>query len=207
MRNQKALSKAIFSTLALSLALQVLTPALAGQNGKCKAKGDNIGARVQRLTRRVEINLQQGTITKEQADKLRADISDIGKQAADARKSNNGCLNPTQITDFENQLNQQLSIVDSFNSAGKRKVGKGNVVGADWTPGEDGAQNSQKLKQKMKVDQRRLDRQYQQAQMQIKEQQQQQYEKEMLNELGQQRPAILQNKKDIKNIRESTGAN
>jgi hypothetical protein len=203
---QRFIRMAILSALTVSFGWQ---PSLAGGNGKCAAhaKGDNICARVERLTKRVDFQLQQGTITKDQAAKLRADISDIKKQADGARTSNKGALNPTQIADFENQLNQQLSIIDSFGAAGKRKVKAGNVVGADWTPGEDGAQNAGKLKQKMKVDQRRLDRQYQQAQMQIKEQQQQQYEKEMLNELGQQRPAILQNKKDIKNIRDSSGAN
>jgi hypothetical protein len=82
-----------------------------------------------------------------------------------------------------------------------------NPLGPAFVKGQDNAQNPNKLKSGMKVQERRQNHQYEQAMNQVKEQQQQEYEKEMLQTLGEQRPAIKQNRKDIGKVREATGAN
>jgi hypothetical protein len=82
-----------------------------------------------------------------------------------------------------------------------------SALGPGWIKGQDGAQNVMKLKRAMKVQSKRADHQYQQAMLQVKEQQQQQYEKEMLQSLGRQRPVIEQNRTELKQVRQDTGAN
>ena len=90
----------------------------------------------------------------------------------------------------------------------RRRVARAaNRIGPGWIKGQDGAQNPNKLKRGMKLQERRQNHQYEQAMNQVKEQQQQQYEKEMLQKLGSQRPVIQENREDIKKVRQATGAN
>ncbi len=84
---------------------------------------------------------------------------------------------------------------------------KQSPVGPAWHAGQDNAQSPRRLKRAMKIQQRREDMQYNQAQMQVKEQQQQEYEKQMLQTLGNQRPTIQQSRADLKHERQTTGAN
>jgi hypothetical protein len=90
------------------------------------------------------------------------------------------------------------------NVRGQRRMGP---AGPAWIKGQDGAQNTRKLKHQMKVQNRRMMHQYDQAQLQVREQQQQEYEKAMLPALASQRPKIQQNRQDIKHLRQETGAN
>jgi hypothetical protein len=82
-----------------------------------------------------------------------------------------------------------------------------NPLGPAFVKGQDNAQNPNRLKSGMKVQERRQRHQYQQAMSQVKEQQQQEYEKEMLQTLGSQRPVIKQSRKEISKVRQATGAN
>ena len=90
------------------------------------------------------------------------------------------------------------------NVRGQRRM---SPAGPAWIKGQDGAQNTRKLKQQMKIQNRRMMHQYDQAQLQVREQQQQEYEKAMLPNLASQRPKIQQNRQDIKRLRQETGAN
>lgn len=89
----------------------------------------------------------------------------------------------------------------------RRRTFEGNPNGSAWAPGKDNSQNTNQLKNEMKLQERRERRQYEQSMMQVKEQQQQQYETEMLQKLGSQRPAIKQGNKDVRKVRQQTGAN
>jgi opacity protein-like surface antigen len=168
---------------------------------------DNVDRRVQRLTHRVNTALENGTITKDKADELKATLSSISSDAATARKKNGGALNPTDLTGFESKLNQQFNVIGSFSAAGERKTVNSQAAGPKWAQGQDGAQDTNKLKHEMKEEEARELRQERQSLMQVKEMQQQQYEKEMLQKLGGQRPEILQNKQQIDQIRDTSGAN
>jgi hypothetical protein len=172
-----------------------------------QAGGDDIDGRITRLTRRINFGVKQGTIQQDQADKLQSDLKDIGMQAEASRKANGGTLTPTDRASLESRLNQKLNIIRSYNQAGTRQTVDSNASGPAWAKGDDGAQDARALKRRMKAQEQRQLRQEEQAMMQVREQQQQQYEKEMLQKLGSQRPAILQNKQEIDQIRQNTGAN
>jgi len=182
-----------------------VVPASAQKNPQ--AGGDDVDARIERLTRRVNFGLKNGNIQKDQADKLINDLNDIGTQAAAARKANGGTLKPTDLTGFQSRLNQNFNVVKSFNQAGARGTVSANASGPGWAKGQDGAQDPRVLKRRMKQQEKRQLEQEDQAIMQVKEQQQQEYEKQMLQKLGSQRPEILKNKQDIDQIRQNTGAN
>jgi hypothetical protein len=168
---------------------------------------DDLDARINRMTRRVNFGLKQGFIQQDQADKLQNDLKDIGMQAASARKANGGQLKPTDLTGFESRLNQNSNLIQSYNRAGSRKTAAPNATGPAWVKGDDGAQDPRMLKRRMKAQEQKQLQQEDAAIMQVKEQQQQQYEKEMLEKLGSQRPTILKNKQDLDQIRQNTGAN
>ncbi len=199
-------NKRIF-LLSACLGIQVIGQADLAAAKEGYSNSDNINARVSRLNDRVDFNFQQGTINREQANTLHNELTSIGKDADNARKTNNGVLKPNFLRDLESRLNQQLSIIKSYDTAGTRNVTKGNVLGPDWQSGPDGAQDPNALKRKMKAEERQEARQYDQAQMQLKEQQQQKYEQEILNKFGQQRPDILRKKEQLDQQRKDTGAN
>jgi len=185
----------------------ILVNAVFAQQDGATQNADNVDRRVQRLTRRVNNALENGTITQDKANELKAKLSSIGADAAMARKKNGGALNPTDLTRFQSELNQQLNVVNSFASAGARKIVGSQADGPKWVNGQDGAQDPTKLKHEMKTEEARQLRQERQALLQVKEMQQQQYEKEMLQKLGGQRPEILQNKQQVDQIRDTSGAN
>jgi hypothetical protein len=186
---------------AMCFAAISIDASLAQQNG------DNVDRRVQRLSRRVDFALSKGTITEDKAAELKATLTSISTDAAAARKNNGGALNPTDLTRFTSKLNQQMNLVNSFAAAGERKTVDPSANGPKWAKGQDGAQDPIQLKREMKKEEARQLRQESQALMQVKEMQQQQYEKEMLQKLGGQRPEILQNKQQIDQVRDTSGAN
>jgi hypothetical protein len=202
---QKSKSILLVMILQFGLSMPNLLAAPAGND--TQAGGDDIDTRITRLTRRINFGVKQGTIQQDQADKLQSDLKDIGMQAEASRKSNGGSLNPTDRAGLESRLNQKFNIIQSYNQAGARKTVDSSASGPAWAKGEDGAQDARALKRRMKLQEQRQLRQEEQAMMQVREQQQQQYEKEMLQKLGSQRPTILQNKQDIDQIRQNTGAN
>jgi len=189
--------------LATCLSLAASLPA----HSQGTAGADDIDARVNRLSRRINFALKQGNIQQDQAEKLQSDLKDIGIQAAAARKTNGGQLKPTDLTGFESQLNQKFNLIKSYSQSGVRSTADKNASGPTWAKGQDGAQDPRTLKKRMKAQEKRQLEQEDQAIMQVKEQQQQQYEKEMLEKLGSQRPTILKNKQDIDQVRQNTGAN
>jgi len=200
-------SKFLLVTLVLQLGFSSSSLLAAPAQKESQAGGDDIDARITRLTRRIDFGVKQGMIQQDQANKLQSDLKDIGMQAAASRKSNGGSLNPTDLAGLESRLNQKFNIIQSYNQAGARKTVDANASGPAWAKGDDGAQDTRTLKRRMKLQEQRQLRMEDQAIMQVKEQQQQQYEKEMLQKLGSQRPAILQNKQEIDQIRQNTGAN
>jgi len=172
-----------------------------------QAQTDDIDARITKLNGNIGFSVKQGTIEQEQASKLRAELRDVRMQAAGLRQNSGGKLKPKDLAGLESKLNQQANIIHSYNQAGSRKAVSQRAIGPSWIAGQDGAQNVNKLKRQMKIQERRQLHQEEQAILQVKEQQQQQYEKEMLQKLGSQRPAILKNKEDIDQIRQTSGAN
>jgi hypothetical protein len=190
---------AIPFTLALAISLQTSVSAQSQKN--------DVDARIQQLKSKISFGVKQGTIGSDQAQKLRSELQDIGSQAASARQSNGGKLRPRDLSGLDSRLNQQANVIHSYNHAGSRKVVSQRAIGPAWVAGQDGAQDVNKLKRQMKIQERRQLHQEEQAMLQVKEQQQQQYEKEMLEKLGSQRPDILKNKQDIDQIRQNTGAN
>lgn len=171
------------------------------------AQNDDIDARIQRQTRRINKALQEGTLKPKQATELRNNLKNIAREAESERGQGKGKLSVTQVTKLDNDLNQNFNNILTQTGAGKKIKESSAALGPKWSPGEDGAQDAKKLRAQMKIQEKRQLRQYDQAMQQVQEQQQQQYEKDMLNTLGQQRPAILQNKQDLEKIRQKTGAN
>jgi hypothetical protein len=168
---------------------------------------NNLEARINRQNARIDAALKRGALSAEQAQKLHQDLADIGHQINLARQTNDGKLKPNDLVTFKSQLGQTNALIGGYEQAGQRKLAGAEAAGPAWAAGKDGAQNVAQLKRRMKIQERQQLRQEDQAMLQVKEQQQQQYEKEMLEKLGAQRPAILKNEGDIDKIRQSTGAN
>jgi hypothetical protein len=171
------------------------------------AQDDNIDARISHQMRRINRGVEEGALNQKQARELKDTLNDIALQVERARKKGNGKLNENDITKFDNDLNQNSNSIQTQTGAGKKVKESGDALGPKWAEGSDGAQDPQKLRREMKAQNKRQMKQYDQAMQQVQEMQQQQYEKEMLNTLGGQRPAILKNKQELEKIREKTGAN
>lgn len=166
----------------------------------------SIDARLDRQRKRIKRALDQGRITAKQAKNLSSGVSEIEGKAKTLKSANGGSLKKEDIAQLENSLNQSNELILSTANAGKRSVQSGDVLGARWAKGADGAQNPKKLKQEMKRENRRELRQYRQANEQKIEQQQLDYEKEMVEKLGDQRKDVLKEKENLKDVRKDSGA-
>jgi hypothetical protein len=171
------------------------------------AQSDNVDGRIKHQRQRIRNGLQQGAISSQQAKSLRGALDDLASKVAVQRYSNGGTLKPEQLRQAENVLNQSNQLIKSYVGAGTSKVDHEKVLGPDWTPGLDGAQNPASLHSQMKQEEKRERRQYNQAMQQKLEQQQLNYEKDTIPALAGQRKNILKQKKELKEIRQESGAN
>src|SRR5215469_12510808 len=106
-------SKFLLVTLVLQLGFSSSSLLAAPAQKEAQAGGDDIDARITRLTRRINFGVKQGMIQQDQANKLQSDLKDIGMQAAASRKSNGGNLNATDLAGLESRLNQKFNIIQS----------------------------------------------------------------------------------------------
>lgn len=167
---------------------------------------DNLNARINRQMERIKHGVKTGALNADQANKLRATVQSLQNQVA-AKRQADGSLKKEDLTQFENLFNQNSNMIHSMVGAGERKADSGAAVGPAWTPGKDGAQNSEKLLKEMKIENRREVRQERQAIEQKLEQQQLDYEHKMIPELANQRKAIMNGKQQLKDIRKEQNAN
>jgi hypothetical protein len=158
-------------------------------------------------TKRIDAALKNGQLSEQQANRLHMDVANIANRAKNERLQNGGELNPQQHTTIENLLNQSLNQIETAMGVGTAMPAGANPLGANWQPGPDGAQDPDALKKKLKAQERRALRQEKQANMQAIEQQQLQYEKEVINSLGDQKTKIKQEKEQLENARNNSGAN
>lgn len=181
------------------------TPALdATDSGQPK---DKLAERVHRQQMRIKRCLMQGSVSQEQADTLNRAVQEIAANIAATRAKNGGMLKTEEYKQMENSLNQSSNQIESYEKAGTGKVQSGDVIGPTWAPGLDGAQNPKKLKQEMVKENKRELRQERQANEQKIEGQQLQYEKDMVENLGEQRENLLKKMEQLKEVRQESGAN
>lgn len=182
--------------------------ALAGQSmaGKAK-KADNINARIKRQHKKIDAALKNGQLSEQQANRLHMDVANIENRLKNERQQNGGELNPQQHTTIENLLNQSSNQINTAMGVGTAVSAGADPLGPNWQPGPDGAQDPDALKKKLKAQEKRALRQEKQANMQAIEQQQLQYEKEMVNSLSTQKKKIQQEKEQLENVRNNSGAN
>lgn len=200
----------IIKTKAISVAALValvLAVGHAPMSFADEAGGDGLDKRIARQKHRVQAALKSGNISKKQASDLISNIEGIAGDIAASRSGNGGKLKPEQLKRFTNVLNQNSNEIDSFSAAGTSKPQGPNALGPKWSAGPDGAQNPKTLLKRMKAEEKRELRQEKQATEQKVEQQQMDYEKEMTERLGEQRKSVLQNKKDLEQVRKESGAN
>jgi hypothetical protein len=201
--NSRALS---FITCVVCLASlsNVVVPAAHADNKKpalsANVSMDNIDARIKR-------GVDSGALSAQQATSLRDSLKALADQVASERQANGGQLKPEQLKHAENVLNESNSQIKSFVGAGTKKVDSEKVLGPEWSPGLDGAQNPAALHKQMKQEEKRELRQYNQAMQQKTEEQQLEYEKNVVPKLGGQRKTVLQQKKQLNEIRKESGAN
>ena len=197
-----------FQCLVASPALaQEPGQALAGQSMAGKAKKDNINVRIKRQHKKIDAALKNGQLNEQQANRLHMDVANIENRVKKERQQNGGELNPQQHTTIENLLNQSSNQINTAMGVGTAVSAGADPLGANWQPGPDGAQDPDALKKKLKAQEKRALRQEKQANMQAIEQQQLQYEKEMVNSLSTQKKKIQQEKEQLENVRNSSGAN
>ncbi len=180
-----------------------------GQGNKARPgkKDDEINARLRRQSKKIDAALKNGQLSEQQANRLHMDVANIANRAKNERLQNGGELNPQQHTTIENLLNQSLNQIETAMGVGTAVPAGANPLGANWQPGPDGAQDPDALKKKLKAQERRALRQEKQANIQAIEQQQLQYEKEVINSLGEQKTKIKQEKEQLENARNNSGAN
>lgn len=189
----------------------ILAPALAQEPSRANSghskKADNINGRIKRQQKRIDVALKNGQLSEQQANRLHMDVANIENRAKTERLQNGGELNPQQHTTIENLLNESLNQIETAIGVGTAVPSGANPLGANWQPGPDGAQDPDALRKKLKAQERRALRQEKQANMQAIEQQQLQYEKEVINNLGDQKTKIKQEKEQLENVRNNSGAN
>ena len=189
----------------------ILAPALAQEPGRANSgqgkKADSINGRIKRQHKRIDAALKNGQLSEQQANRLHMDVANIENRAKIERLQNGGELNPQQHTTIENLLNQSGNQIETAMGVGTAVPAGANPLGPNWQPGPDGAQDPDALKKKLKAQERRALRQEKQANMQAIEQQQLQYEKEVVNSLGEQKTKIKQEKEELENARNKSGAN
>jgi len=199
--------------LIAMVACALATPGMAQNESGGGAKvdqgaagADNLDQRLKRQHFRINHALKSGLIKDDQAKNLRDAVDDVAGDLQELRQKNGGNLKPEDIKQIENSLNQTSEQIKSLAESGKKSVQSGNVLGATWTKGPDGAQNPKQLLQQMKQENKRELRQERQNTEQKIEQQQMQYEKEMVEQLGEQKQDIMKQKEDVKEIRKESGA-
>lgn len=208
--NSRALS---FITCVVCLASlsNVVVPAAHADNKKpalsTNVSMDNIDARIKHQHGRIKRGVDSGALSAQQATSLRDSLKALADQVASERQANGGQLKPEQLKHAENVLNESNSQIKSFVGAGTKKVDSEKVLGPEWSPGLDGAQNPAALHKQMKQEEKRELRQYNQAMQQKTEEQQLEYEKSVVPKLGGQRKTVLQQKKQLNEIRKESGAN
>lgn len=202
---KRALSGGLFGLAAcLLIAGGAFAQAAPGNSGGGGA--DDLNARIHRQLQRIERGVRIGAINADQANKLKASVQSLQGQVT-AKRQADGSLKKEDLTLLENLFNQNSNMIHSTIGAGERKADGSAAVGPAWTPGKDGAQNSQSLLKEMKIENRRELRQERQAIEQKIEQQQLDYEHRMIPELSNQKKAILNGKQQLKDIRKEQNAN
>ncbi|MBP7862110.1 hypothetical protein KA183_10530 [bacterium] len=191
----------LFLALAASIALCSLGDVAMAAKGPMSPD-----ARIKRQYSRIDTALKSGSLTQDQADSLKANVADIQRDVDAKKASNGGSLKPEDLKTVESQLNENSNQIQAAQSGGSKNVNGSNTLGAKWAKGADGAQNPNKLKKEMKSEENREVRQEKQALEQKVENQQLDYEKQMVEKLGEQRPAIQKNKSDLQDIRKESGA-
>ena len=163
--------------------------------------------RVKKQFKRIEMGLKSGKLTEAQANKLRNLVSAVEQDIKAKRAANGGELKEEEKVRIENVLKQNANQINTALGAGT-SLGEGpDVLGPEWKPGPDGAQNPKALLKQMKAQEKRALRQEKQANEQALEQQQLDYDKEVIYNLSQQKAAVQKKKKELENVRKESGAN
>lgn len=204
--------------LLLAVSACVLVAPVQAHGGGCKdekpgasgkaAPGDggNLDQRVQRQHMRINHALKTGLISNDQAKQLNDGVDDINANIQQARKANSGNIKPEALKQIINSLNQSSDQIRTVAESGDASIQSGKVLGPTWSKGKDGAQNPKKLMKQMKQENAREFRQEKQADAQKLEQQQLKYEREMVENLSEQKQDILKQKEQLKQVRKESGA-
>lgn len=208
------------ATAALALVILLGAAANAAQaQGKANgSKGEaaeaqkqnhkvTLEARIKKQYARIDTAVKDGKISADKADELRANLADIENSIASMKQAGGGSLNAEQHTQVANLLKQSFNQIVTASGAGTEVEQGADVLGPTWKTGKDGAQDPKALLKQMKSQEKRALRQQRQAAMQALEQQQLQYEKDMINTLGKQKPAIQDSKSQLQQVRQQSGAN
>lgn len=209
--NSRVVSLIICGVCLASLS-NVVVPAVHADNRKsapgANVNGDNVDARIKHQRARIKRGVESGALSATQAASLRQSLQSLADRVALQRQANpNGQLKPEQLKHAENVLNESNNQIKSFVGAGTKMVDTEKVLGPEWSPGLDGAQNPTALKKEMKQEEKRELRQYNQAMQQKTEEQQLEYERSMMPKLAGQRKSVLRQKKQLNEIRQESGAN
>jgi hypothetical protein len=162
--------------------------------------------RIKRQYMRIKRGEMTGQLSSEQAKTLRQAVADAESQLQELQTKGEGNLKPEDLKAVESRLHENANQIQTMLGGGTHKVESEKVLGPNWTPGPDGAQDPKSLLKQMKSEEKRELRQERQRNMQAIEQQQLEYEKSMLNKLGNQRPEIQKDKRQLENIRQKSGA-
>lgn len=204
----RILKSKLFAGLALCL-LTCSAPLVCAQDGGTdsgrRAPGALLEIKLNRQTQRVNQALNSGALTQKQADVALSKIKAIRTDIKQRRDANGGSLKLNDVQEFANRLESNRDYLSSLVGTGEKLDDGPNVLGPNWKPGKDGAQNATSLRQEMKKEERRELRQERQAIQQVQEQQQLQYEKEMMQKFGNQRATIMDQKKDLNSERKVNG--
>lgn len=166
-----------------------------------------VDARLQRQFKRIDHGLKNGKLTQQQADNLRTLVIKVQNDVKTKRAGNSGKLNAEQLKQVLNALSQNANQISTALGAGTSEEAGADALGPNWKPGKDGAQDPKALLKQMKKQEARELRQERQANEQILEQQQLDYEKEVISNLGQQKPAIQKKKNQLEEVRKENNAN
>lgn len=166
-----------------------------------------VDIRVQRQYKRIALGLKNDKLTEQQANNLRTLVFNVESDVKSKREGNSGKLNAEQLKQVLNALSQNANQINTALGAGTSQNAGADALGPNWKPGKDGAQDPKALLKQMKKQEARELRQEKQANEQIIEQQQLDYEKEVISNLGQQKPAIQKKKNQLEEVRKENGAN
>lgn len=209
-----------FAALAFTLILSVGIAGAqnsAGNNDSDKGGGGQttvaekhkvtLEERIKRQYARIDRAVGEGKISADKAGALKNNLAGIENNIASMKQASGGSLNEEQRINIMNLLKQNFNQIVTAAGAGTEQEQGAGTLGPEWQPGKDGAQNPKALLQQMKAQEKRALRQQRQQAMQTLEQQQLQYEKEMINNLGKQKPAIEESKSELQQVRQQAGAN